>query len=625
MDIKNKSHFELVAALEAIDRVQAIIWFKPDGTVIEANENFCKVFGYTSEEIVGRHHRIFCEESYIQTPEYQRMWTRLASGECLIDTFKRVRKDGSSAVIEASYNPIRDELGVIVKIVKFAIEVTHVVEREKLLLSKLDAITKALAVIEFDLDGTIRWANEKFLEAMGYSLEEVKGQHHRIFVEPSYAVSQEYRDFWQSLSNGENRIGEFQRFGKGGKEVWIQAGYNPILDADGNVYRVLKYAADITDAKLASLHVSDGLKALASGDLAHRLPDNMNGEFKILRDNFNATTSQLEKLISGIVEASSAISEEATAIAGTASELSKRCEQQAATVEQTSAAMEEMASTVESNASNSQESTDAAKAASTHAEKGGTIVANAVEAMKKIEGGSSEMQKIVSAIDAIAFQTNLLALNAGVEAARAGEAGRGFAVVASEVRSLAQRASESARDINSLIDTSAKEVADGASLVKQTGEALGDIVSSVATVTERMEGIYTASQEQATGVKEINTAISEIDSTTQKTAAISEESAAAATSLAQRAADLQDLVGFFHSSTPSTAPTMAPVVRNERPKPSSYAAPFATTRQGFAADPQSQPAATDPADPPRPQLTSRKIAVNETPVGMHDEEDWEEF
>lgn len=621
MNIKAKPHDELVAALEAIDRVQAVIWFNPDGTIIEANDNFCGALGYSVEEIVGKHHSMFCEPGFADTSEYKAMWDQLAAGHALNDTFKRVRKDGSSIFIQASYSPIRDESGKIVKVVKFAIDVTEVTEREKLFLSKLDAITRALAVIEFELDGTIRWANENFLKAMGYTLEEVKGQHHSMFVQKGFANSAEYHAFWDALRQGESQVGEYQRFGKGGKEVWIQAGYNPIVDSNGKVYRVLKYAADITDAKLASLHVSEGLKALASGDLSYRLPDKMTGEFKLLRDNFNATMLQLERLVSGIVSAAISISEEATAIAGTASDLSKRCEQQAATVEETSAAMEEMSATVQSNAANSRESTTAAKEASAHAEKGGSIVANAVEAMKKIEGGSAEMQKIVSAIDAIAFQTNLLALNAGVEAARAGDAGRGFAVVASEVRSLAQRASESARDINDLIDTSAKEVADGANLVKQTGDALGDIMASVSMVTERIEGIFTASQEQASGVTEINQAISDIDSTTQKTAAISEESAAAASSLAQRAAELQDLISFFKSAHDDSATSHG---RTERPAGMSATNPSpAASREGYQGTARATPVERrQPVQPPAP---SRKMAVNESPTSRHDEENWEEF
>ncbi|MGR3514018.1 MAG: methyl-accepting chemotaxis protein [Paracoccaceae bacterium] len=620
MEIESKSHAELVAAMQAIDRVQAVIWFRPDGTIIEANGNFCDALGYSADEIVGKHHRMFCEASFAQTSEYKDMWDRLAAGHALSDTFKRIKKDGSPIFIEASYNPIRDEDGVVTKVVKFAIDITDVTEREKLFLTKLDAITQALAVIEFEPDGTIRWANQNFLAAMGYGLDDIKGRHHSIFVKPDYANSSEYNAFWDALRHGESQVGEYQRFGKGGKEVWIKAGYNPIADSDGKVYRVLKYAADITDSKLASIFVSEGLKALASGDLSHRLPDKMTGEFKHLRDNFNTTMLQLEKLVGGIVAAATSISEEATAIAGTASDLSKRCEQQAATVEETSAAMEEISATVQSNAANSQESTTAAKEASSHAEKGGRIVSNAVEAMKKIESGSTEMQKIVSAIDAIAFQTNLLALNAGVEAARAGDAGRGFAVVASEVRSLAQRASESARDINDLIATSAKEVSDGASLVKQTGDALGEIMASVSTVTQRIEGIYNASQEQASGVNEINQAITEIDSTTQKTAAISEESAAAATSLAQRAADLQDLIGFFKSvkgASGTAQSSMEPRARVSRL--TTPASRPDSTRQ----IPRSP--ATEQKNSIARHLPKRRLAVNESPRVDDDDDNWEEF
>ena len=200
---------------------------------------------------------------------------------------------------------------------------------------------------------------------------------------------------------------------------------------------------------------------------------------------------------------------------------------------------------MKSNAQNAKDANVASKDASEHAEQGGAIVNDAIAAMSKIEAGSAEVRKIIEVIDAIAFQTNLLALNAGVEAARAGEAGSGFAVVASEVRALAQRASESARDISELIETSEKQVAEGAGLVKKTGDALGEIVTAVSSVSTGIDEIFTASSEQATGVTEINQAMSEIDSTTQRTAAISEESTAAAASLAQRATALRELVSFF--------------------------------------------------------------------------------
>jgi len=622
MNIQDKSASELTAMAKAMDRVQAIIWFKPDGTILEANENFCKTVGYSEAEIVGKSHRMFCDSSLVNSQEYGELWSKLASGEFVAGRFPRVHKDGSKLFLRASYNPIFDDDGTVIKVVKFAIDITETMERDALILNKLDAITKALAVIEFEPDGTIRWANDNFLNAMGYSLDEVKGRHHRMFVDAGYANTAEYQHHWQRLQQGEAIIGEFQRFGKGGKEVWIQAGYTAISNAEGKVYRVLKYATDITGSKLASKHMTQGMKLLAKGDLSYRIPDSVAGEFSELRENFNATLMAIEKLVHGIVEASVMISEDAAGIADTASDLSKRCEQQAATVEETSAAMEEMSSTIQSNATNSEASAEAAKGANAHAEKGGSIVASAVEAMGKIEGGSSEMRKIISVIDSIAFQTNLLALNAGVEAARAGDAGRGFAVVASEVRALAQRASDSARDINTLIESSAKEVVEGAGLVKKTGEALEEIVTAVSIVNERIEGIFAASQGQAAGANEINQAISDIDSTTQKTAAISEESAAAASSLAQRAADLQDLVSFFKvaqaavGGSPAAPSSDRKRTRAARP---AQAPESGVKRPARAASPTSKPA-------PVRAVAQQKIAVNQSPsLDIDDDDAWTEF
>lgn len=596
---------EALSILKALNSVQAIIHFEPDGTIIKANQNFCDAIGYEESEIVGKHHRMFVQKGFRESAEYARFWPDLASGQALSGLFPRIHKNGKNIYIRASYSPITDETGKVVQIVKFAAVATKDRIEKADYLSQLNAVSKAQAVIEFELDGTIRWANDNFLGAMGYSQDEIKGKHHRMFIEPEYAASAEYGEFWRRLKDGEMFSGEYKRVGKGGTEVWIQASYNPILDPEGTPYKVIKYAQDITDRKVAMEHITASLSNLAKGDLSGRLPDSVRGDFKVIREAYNETMERLDHLVRGILEASVSITEEAESIAGVASDLSKRCEQQAATVEQTSAAMEQMSTTVKSNAKNAEDSAEAAKNATQHAGNGGNVVKEAISAMDKIEGGATEIRKIISVIDSIAFQTNLLALNAGVEAARAGDAGRGFAVVASEVRALAQRASESARDINALIESSGREVAEGAELVKQTGSALNEIVSAVATVTDGIGDIHKASQEQAAGVTEINTSIGEIDSTTQKTAAISEESAAAASSLAKRATDLQDLVGFFK---------LEGIDSNSRSR--SRSAPPRPTHS----PPPAQ--STAPRRPPVKQA----VGQNSAPAGFDDDEDdWQAF
>ena len=203
--------------------------------------------GYRLDEIQGQHHRMFVDPNYASSPEYREFWAQLKRGEYAAAEFKRFAKDGSEVWIQASYNPILDPEGRPIKVVKFATDVTERRTKQTEFEGQIEAIYKSQAVIEFDLDGNILNANDNFLGAMGYELDEVKGQHHRIFVEPSYAASPEYQGFWAQLKRGEFASGEYKRFAKDGSDVWIQASYNPIFDASGNPTKVIKYATDITD------------------------------------------------------------------------------------------------------------------------------------------------------------------------------------------------------------------------------------------------------------------------------------------------------------------------------------------------------------------------------------------
>ena len=241
---------EFSGKIDAIGRSQAVIEFNPDGTVLTANENFCKTLGYTLPELVGRHHRTFCDPKLVDTFEYRAFWEKLNRGEYDSGEYKRFGKGGQEVWIQATYNPIFDADGKVVKIVKFATDVTHQKVQTAEAQGKIKAISKSQAVIEFGLDGTILNANENFLNALGYSLDEVKGRHHRMFVEPKYAESLDYRKFWEKLNKGEFDAGEYKRIGRGNREVWIQASYNPIQDAEGRITKIVKYASDITEQKL---------------------------------------------------------------------------------------------------------------------------------------------------------------------------------------------------------------------------------------------------------------------------------------------------------------------------------------------------------------------------------------
>ena len=238
---------DLLAIYQALDRVQAIIEFGLDGTVVSANENFLRIFGYELDEIVGKHHRIFCDPVYVESDAYAEFWKKLERGEYHAAEFKRLAKDGKEIWLRASYNPVFDTDGKPVRVVKFATDVTasklQIAEFE----GKIRAIERAQAVIEFELDGTVITANENFLHIFGYNLDEVVGKHHRIFCDPGYAESPEYAQFWQKLGRGEYDADEFKRINKDGAEVWLQASYNPIFDMEGRPLKVVKFASDITD------------------------------------------------------------------------------------------------------------------------------------------------------------------------------------------------------------------------------------------------------------------------------------------------------------------------------------------------------------------------------------------
>ena len=266
-----RSAAELAAVYRALDRVQAIIEFELDGTVIAANDNFLELFGYEAEEIVGKHHRIFCEPTYAESAEYEALWEKLGAGEYLTDEFKRITKDGSTVWLRASYNPVIGKDGKPVKVIKFATDATAAKMQAAEYRGLIAAINRAQAAIEFDLDGTILDANENFLKIFGYKKDEIVGRHHRIFCEPGYADSPDYLAFWRQLGQGEYSCGEFRRLRKDGTEVWLQATYNPIMDLDGNPMKVVKFATDITaevqKRSLAMLEMSTPVTKIWDGVL----------------------------------------------------------------------------------------------------------------------------------------------------------------------------------------------------------------------------------------------------------------------------------------------------------------------------------------------------------------------
>jgi methyl-accepting chemotaxis protein len=441
---KSNELSELKAIAAALNHSLATIEFKMDGTILTANENFLATVGYTLAEIQGKHHSIFVEQKERESAAYREFWSRLNRGEFEVAEYKRVGKAGKEVWIQASYNPIKGADGKPVKVIKFATDVTARKIHDADAQGQIDAIGQSQAVIHFNLDGTIITANENFLNTVGYRLDEIEGRHHSMFVEEEERNSPAYRQFWESLRRGEYQAAQYRRIGKGGKEIWIEATYNPIRDLNGRPFKVVKFATDITRKTMLQraidrdLGVIDEAMTVASQQITGAATAS-----EQTSTNVQAVASGAEQLQSSIGEISRRVSE-ASKISAQAVDQSRRTN----------------------------------------------------EIVTGLSASASRIGDVVNLINTIAAQTNLLALNATIEAARAGEAGRGFAVVASEVKSLATQTSKATEEIGSQI----------AAVQSATGEAvgaIGDISTTINTINEISETISAAVEEQSAVTSEI--------------------------------------------------------------------------------------------------------------------------
>ena len=437
-------------------------------------------------------------------------------------------------------------------------------------LRTLDALSRSQAMIEFELDGTIITANENFLKVMGYALDEIRGRHHSMFVDEATKDSSEYKEFWARLNQGVFNAALYKRVGKGGREVWLQATYNPVLDAAGRPVKVIKLAADVTEMaieqardrervqrmqqmvkeskeelerKVASL--MKVVAAAAEGDLTQDSDVRGEDDMGRLAGGMRKMLADLRNVIGQVVEAASQQNEGARTIAESSANLSEGAQSQAAAAEEMTASVEQLIASIEVISKSAAESKAQADGTVALAKGGGTTVTEAVNSMRLIQRSSEQINDIIQVISEIASQTNLLALNAAIEAARAGEHGLGFAVVADEVRKLAERSSQAAKEITQLIKESSRRVEEGATLSERVGASLQSIVDAVDKTAGGITRIAESTETQASSANEVKAAIRSVSHTTESNAAASEELAASAEQLGAQAQSLRDLVSGF--------------------------------------------------------------------------------
>ena len=550
---------EFEGKINAVQKAQAVIEFNLDGIIITANDNFVHTIGYTLDEIVGKHHRMFCEPALAKSPEYQRFWQKLGAGEFEAGEYKRITKEGREIWLNASYNPIFDADGVPFKVVKFASDITAVKMANVEFEGKVSAIDKAQAVIEFDMNGFVLDANENFLAVMGYALSDIKGEHHRNFCQDDYAASAEYKRFWQKLNRGEFDSGRYQRVGNNGRAVWIQATYNPILDLNGKPYKVVKFAIDITEqvrmetsiqekADNDSRKVNELLASVghaAKGDLTREITVEGSEPIDLLADGIKKMINDLRGVIGNVVGAANGFSTSSHSIAERSNGVAAGAQALGATVEEMNASIDGLTSSINSIADNTKNADHLAKATQHEAELGAKAVAKSIEAMDLINRSSEDIGEIVKVISEIASQTNMLAFNAAIEAARAGEHGLGFSVVADEVRKLAERSSQATKEISKLINESVKRVSIGSEISRQASDAFDKIVSGVGKTTQAISEISSAANEQLLTAREVSSAIQHISEEAEKSAASCDSIARSTDGLNHNAIDLSKVVAGF--------------------------------------------------------------------------------
>ncbi|MBN9673157.1 PAS domain S-box protein [Roseibium aggregatum] len=532
--------------VKALSRSSAMIEFTPNGQVLDANDNFLKTLGYTLEEVRGQHHRMFVDEAFANSTEYGTFWKDLAAGEFKSAEFRRLAKDGTEVWIQASYNPVFNRAGKVIRIVKIASDITASKLKAAEDQGQIDAINRTQAVIKFELDGTILDANQNFLNTVGYGLDEIVGRHHRMFVEPGYAESADYAAFWKHLAEGKAQQGEFLRFGKNGREVWILAVYNPILDAVGRPISIVKFASDITEQKRRTAVYEGQIQAIGRSQAVisfsvdgivqeaneiflkvagYRLDEIVGKHHRMFVDEKYAESEEYAEFWKNLGEGKHAAaiyqrknkagepvwlqatynpifdaSGKLLKITKFATDVTKNMKARQLAIqaaEQTLATVEQSVTSAQVVNGSAQDISEGMLSANTAVEAMQDRSESAERSTEKLRSAAAAMDDVVQLISKVADQINLLSLNATIEAARAGEAGRGFAVVANEVKALANQTSQATTRIFS-------EIAEMQSVSGTVDDALKSIRSSIGEVHELISKTTSSVESQCAATTDIN-------------------------------------------------------------------------------------------------------------------------